>query len=108
MAVKLRIGELRTQRGLTQEQLALRLGMSLKGYQYLEYKATSIGLDLIDQLCEELTCSPGDLFERSKTTNDTDIEKQNRLNREKRRQQKSERMKQWWKEKRKQQSKKDQ
>jgi DNA-binding Xre family transcriptional regulator len=104
MVVRLKIEELRIQKGLTQEQLAHRLGRSLKGYQHLIYKATSIEIDLIDLLCEQLTCEPGDLFERAKSNND--VEEQNRLIREKRRQQKSERMKQWWADKRKQQSKK--
>lgn len=98
MTVKLMLAEVRTQRGMTQEELAIAMGMSLGGIQYLEYTATSVKLDVLDQLCEVLKCEPGDLFKRFKN----DIEEQNRLAREKRRQQKSERMKQWWAQKRKQ------
>jgi transcriptional regulator with XRE-family HTH domain len=103
MTVKFILAEVRTQRGMTQEDLAKAMGMSLGGIQYWEYKATSVKLDELDRLCEVLKCEPGDFFIRYKD----DIEEQNRLNREKRRQQKSERMKQWWASKRKQQSKKD-
>lgn len=103
MTVKFILAEVRTQSGMTQEDLAKALGMSLGGIQYWEYKATSVKLDELDRLCEVLKCEPGDLFRRYKD----DIEEQNRLKREKRRQLKSERMKQWWADKRQQQSKKD-
>lgn len=100
MTVKLMLAEIRTQKGMTQEELAQAMKMSLGGIQYLEYTATSIKFDLIDQLCRVLNCEPGDLLKRF----DDDIEEQSRLAREKRRQQKSERMKQWWANKRKQQN----
>ena len=98
MTVKLMLAEIRTQRGMTQEELAQAMNMSLGGIQYLEYKATTVKLDLLDQLCEVLDCEPGDLLKRF----GTEIEEQGRLAREKRRQQKSERMKKWWAKKRKQ------
>ncbi|NJO93398.1 MAG: helix-turn-helix transcriptional regulator [Hydrococcus sp. RM1_1_31] len=62
MTVKLMLAEVRTQKGLTQEELAIAMGMSLGGIQYLEYTATSVKLDVLDQLCEVLNCEPGDLF----------------------------------------------
>jgi transcriptional regulator with XRE-family HTH domain len=103
MTVKFILAEVRTQRGMTQEELAQAMGMSLGGIQYWEYQATSVKLDELDRLCEVLKCEPGNLFKRYKD----DIDEQNRLNREKRRQLKSERMKQWWAQKRKQQSKQE-
>ena len=103
MAVKLMLAEIRTQRGMTQEELAQAINMSLGGIQYLEYKATTIKLDLLDQLCEVLECEPGDLLKRF----DEDIEEESRRAREKRRHEKSERMKKWWASKRQKKSKKE-
>ena len=101
MAVKLILAEVRTQRGMTQEELAQAMTMSLGGIQYLENKAATLKFELLDQLCEVLDCEPGDLIKRfSDGTQEED-----RVIREKRRQEKSERMKQWWADKR-QQSKK--
>lgn len=98
MAVKLMLADVRTQRGMTQEQLAQALNMSLSGIQYLEGKATNVKLYLLDQLCEVLDCEPGDLLKRF----DNAIEEESRVAREKQRQQRSERMKQRWAEKRQQ------
>jgi putative transcriptional regulator len=103
MAVKLMLAEIRTQRGMTQEELAQALDMSLGGIQYLEYKATTIKLDLLDQLCRVLKCEPGDLLKRF----DDAQEEEKRRTREEQRQQKSERMKQWWASKREQQRQKE-
>jgi putative transcriptional regulator len=102
MAVKLMLAEVRTQRGMTQEELAQAMKMSLGGIQYLEYKAATLKFELLDQLCEVLDCEPGDLIKRF----DDEIQAEGRIAREKRRQQKSERMKQWWADKR-QQSKEE-
>lgn len=96
--MKLMIAEVRTQRGMTQEQLAQALQMSLSGVQYLETKATNVKLYLLDQLCEVLQCEPGDLLKRF----NNEIEEESRIAREKARQQRSERMKQRWAEKRQQ------
>ena len=96
MAVKLMLAEVRTQRGMTQEELAQAMKMSLGGIQYLEYKAATLKFELLDQLCEVLNCDPGDLIKRF----DNEIQEETRIAREKRRQQKSERMKQWWANKR--------
>lgn len=98
MAVKLMLAEVRTQRGMTQEELAQAMNMSLGGIQYLEYKAVAVKLDLLDQLCQVLDCEPGDLLKRF----DNEIEEGGRIARETRRQQKSERMRQWWAQKRQQ------
>ena len=102
MAVKLILAEVRTQRGMTQEELAQAMKMSLGGIQYLEYRASTLKFELLDQLCEVLDCEPGDLIKRF----DDEIREEDRIIREKRRQEKSERMKQWWADKR-QESKKE-
>ncbi len=102
MTVKLMLAEVRTQRGMTQEELAQAMKMSLGGIQYLEYKAAALKFELLDQLCEVLDCEPGDLIKRF----DDEIREENRILRERRRQEKSERMKQWWADKR-QQAKKE-
>ena len=99
MAVKLMLAEVRTKKGLTQEELAHKMNMSLGGIQYLEYKATSVKLDLLDHLCAVLDCEPGDLLKRFPQ----EIEDESKLAREKRRQKKSARMKEWWASKRQEQ-----
>ena len=96
MAVKLMLAEVRTRRGMTQEELAQAIRMSLGGIQYLENKAATLKFELLDQLCEVLDCEPGDLIKRF---ND-EAQEEDRIIREKRRQEKSERMKQWWADKR--------
>lgn len=101
MAVKLMLAEVRTQRGMTQEELAQAMKMSLGGIQYLENKAATLKFELLDQLCEVLDCEPGDLIKRFNDEPQEEV----LILREKRRQEKSERMKQWWANKR-QQSKK--
>ncbi len=98
MTVKLMLAEIRTQRGMTQEELALAMNMSLGGIQYLEYKAAAVKFVLLDQLCEVLDCGPGDLIQRF---NDQTQEKK-LIARKKDRQQRSERMRQWWASKRQQ------
>lgn len=98
MTVKLMLAEIRTQRGMTQEELAQAMNMSLGGIQYLEYKAAAVKFDLLDQLCEILDCGPGDLLQRfNDQTEDKKL-----IARKKERQQRSERMKQWWAKKRQQ------
>lgn len=99
MAVKLMLAEVRTRRGMTQEELAQAMKMSLGGIQYLEYSAKTIKLDLLDQLCETLDCQPGDLIKRF----DEQTEEAVRAAKERRRREKSERMKQWWAERKRQQ-----
>lgn len=96
--MKLMLAEVRTQRGMTQEQLAQALNMSLSGVQYLESKSTNVKLYLLDQLCEVLNCEPGDLLKRF----DNEVQEENRIAREKTRQERSDRMKQRWAEKRQQ------
>lgn len=98
MTVKLMLAEIRTQRGMTQEELAQAMNMSLGGIQYLEYKAAAVKFDLLDQLCEVLGCEPGDLLQRFKDQ----TEDKKLIARKQERQQRSERMKQWWAKKRQQ------
>ena len=100
--MKLALAELRNQRGMTQEELAKAMKMSLGGVQYLEYEAKTVKLDLLDRLCHVLKCEPGELFKRE---TDPDVDKEASKRREELKRQKSERMKQYWAEKRKKKSK---
>jgi putative transcriptional regulator len=94
VTIRLMLSEIREKRGLTQEELAQSLNMSLGGVQYLEYSAKAIKFDLMDRICSVLDCDPGDLFKRiDDSPNETDRDEQ--------RQQKSERMKAYWKKRRK-------
>jgi putative transcriptional regulator len=63
MAMKVLLKEVRTARGLSQNELARRLGMSLNNVQKIEYgTAKSIPLATLDSLCSVLQCQPGDLL----------------------------------------------
>jgi|GEM_PF-551834 len=95
MAVKLMLAQVRTHRGMTQEELAQAMDMSLGGIQYLEYSAKTIKLDLLDQLCGVLVCEPGDLLKRI----EDETEDEARSDKERQRREKSERMKRYWAEK---------
>ncbi len=92
MAVKLILAEMRNQHGMTQEDLARKMGMTLGGIQYLEYKASGVKLDLLDQLCTVFDCEPGDLLKRFQD----DDEDQSQPSREEQRQKRSARMREWW------------
>lgn len=62
MPVKVLLKEMRQKRGLSQNQLARAMGMSLNAVQHMEYKARAIQLDTLGKLCEVLECQPGDLL----------------------------------------------
>ncbi|MBO3464461.1 helix-turn-helix domain-containing protein [Aetokthonos hydrillicola Thurmond2011] len=65
MAVKVRLKEIRNARGISQNELARKLEMSLANVQKIEYgKAKSIPLDTLDRLCEILKCEVGELLVR--------------------------------------------
>lgn len=100
MAVKLMLAQVRTRRGMTQEEVAQAMNMSLGGIQYLEYNAKTIKFDLLDQLCQVLDCEPGDLLKRFADQS----ENESRAYKEKQRQKKSERMKRYWAEKKQRES----
>jgi len=89
MAVKFLIAELRTQRGMTQDELARAMNMSLNGIQHLEYRAKQISLDTLDKLCIVLNCTPGDLLKQF--PNPEEANDQDDLHRLK-----SERMRRYW------------
>ncbi len=62
--MKVQLKEVRTARGISQNELARRLEMSLANVQKIEYgKAKSIPLDTLDNLCKVLRCLPGDLLQ---------------------------------------------
>ncbi len=60
--MKVLLKEMRTKRGLSQNELARQIKMSLNAIQHIEYKARAIQLDTLDKLCEVLDCQPGDLL----------------------------------------------
>jgi putative transcriptional regulator len=65
MAVEVRLKEIRNERGISQNELARRLEMSLANVQKIEYgKAKSIPLDTLDKLCKILRCEVGELLVR--------------------------------------------
>jgi putative transcriptional regulator len=65
MAVEVKLKEIRNVRGISQNELARRLEMSLANVQKIEYgKAKSIPLDTLDKLCQILQCEVGDLLVR--------------------------------------------
>lgn len=89
MTVKFMIAEVRTQRGMTQDELARAMNMSLNGIQHLEYRAKQISLDTLDKLCTVLNCSPGDLLRQFPSPKDEkSLEEIRRL--------KSDRMRRYW------------
>ncbi len=65
MTVEIRLKEVRNARGISQNELARRLEMSLANVQKIEYgKAKSIPLDTLDKLCQILECEVGQLLVR--------------------------------------------
>ncbi len=63
MVVKILLKEVRTSRGLSQNELARRLGQSLNNVQKIEYGGVkSVTLETLDGLCRVLECQPGDLL----------------------------------------------
>jgi putative transcriptional regulator len=65
MAVEIKLKEIRSARGISQNELARRLEMSLANVQKIEYgKAKSIPLDTLDRLCSILECEVGELLVR--------------------------------------------
>jgi|GEM_PF-740605 len=65
MPVEVKLKEIRNGRGISQNELARRLEMSLANVQKIEYgKAKSIPLDTLDKLCKILRCEVGQLLVR--------------------------------------------
>ena len=61
------IKEWRKHRGLTQEQLAERIGWSPGAVSQLETGRASYTQPILEAIAEELRCSPGDLLMRDPT-----------------------------------------
>ena len=53
---------MRQEAGLTQEQMAKRLGISRPTYTRLESASQNATLKTLNELCRALRCEPGDLF----------------------------------------------
>ena len=54
---------LRQEAGLTQKEMAKRLGLSHPTLNRLEAGGLNNSLRVLEQLCRALRCKPGDLFE---------------------------------------------
>ena len=75
MAVEVRLKEIRNARGISQNELARRLEMSLTNVQKIEYgQAKSIPLDTLDKLCKILQCEVGELLVRVPDDDEEDSE----------------------------------
>jgi putative transcriptional regulator len=64
MAVRLRLGEILRERGMTQKELADKCEISENGISKMVNQTAQIRLETIDILCEVLGIEPGDLFVR--------------------------------------------
>jgi putative transcriptional regulator len=63
MSVKVLLKEMRMARGLSQNGLAQKLGMTLQNIQKIEYgKSKGIQFDVLGKLCQVLDCQPSDLL----------------------------------------------
>jgi len=67
-AVRLRLGEILRERGMTQKQLAGISGLSENAVSKLTGRPRQIRLDTIDRVCEVLEIQPGDLIIREETS----------------------------------------
>ncbi len=64
--VEIRLREVRKSAGLTQAQLAKKVGMAQGEISRIESSATMISLDVLDRLCRALKCEPGDILVRTR------------------------------------------
>ena len=65
MAVRLRIGDIARQQGLTIKALALRAGVAYNtAHALCTGRATRIDLDTLDRICTALQVEPGDVLVR--------------------------------------------
>jgi putative transcriptional regulator len=63
MSIRVRLKEIRESRGLSQNDLARKIGQSNNNIQRFEQKiARSITWETLNLLCEALNCQPGDLI----------------------------------------------
>ena len=63
MAIQVRLKEARKKKGLTQLQLAYKLGMTPQNVQRIENNLSkTISKDTLNKLCKILDCTPGDIF----------------------------------------------
>jgi putative transcriptional regulator len=63
VAIFLRVKQLRERAGLSQEELARRVGISLNAMQSWEYgRVKSAPFDTLQKVCETLQCEPGDVI----------------------------------------------
>lgn len=63
MPIKIRIGELAREQGLTIKALAERAGVAYNtAHTLYTSRATRIDLDTLDRICDALQVKPGDIF----------------------------------------------
>jgi putative transcriptional regulator len=58
-----KLAQLRQKKGLTQKELADRLGMTVTGFQNWEYGNNKTMFERVAKLCKALGCKPEDLVE---------------------------------------------
>ncbi len=63
--IKFKLAEVRKKRGMSQNDLAKTVGMTLQNVQHLERRAKSVPFDTLNRLCNVLHCTPTDLIEYS-------------------------------------------
>ncbi len=62
-----KLAELRQKKGLTQRELANRLGMTIEAFANWEHGRSGKKMfERFAKLCSELNCSPSDLVENTK------------------------------------------
>jgi transcriptional regulator with XRE-family HTH domain len=66
-AVNLRIQELRVARGLTQAQMAEKLDVTLRAYQYWESGEKDMRVSTLINLAQALSCHPSKFFDKPKS-----------------------------------------
>lgn len=63
MAIEVKLKDVRKKKGLTQLELAYKLGMTPQNVQKIENDISkTISKDTLDKLCKILECTPGDIF----------------------------------------------
>jgi putative transcriptional regulator len=67
MLIDVKLKEVRKNKGLTQMDLAVKMGMSLFTIQQIENnRAKSITFNTLSKICSVLDCEPGDLLKLEK------------------------------------------
>lgn len=64
MPIRVRLDRLLAERGLTQKELAARIGITPANLNiFATGKARAVRFSTLERLCQELGCQPGDLLD---------------------------------------------